>query len=153
MLNCNYYLGLNAEPSDFVYLIETKLFSDEELEAGWGYCTPMNWENTLEGLLYYKAIDDEGIESEEDFYESEFCHGYCDGGTAIKSSYAKFKELKKYFLDSNIAGLYDFTGITNADDMSKEEFEKTEISEEQFCKLLETDSDVFLTICEMEPSG
>ena len=37
--------------------------------------------------------------------------------------------------------------------MNKEEFEKTEISEEQFCKLLETDSEFFMTICEMGPSG
>ena len=75
------------------------------------------------------------------------------GGTAIKGPYPKFKELKKHFLDSNIAGLYDFTGIANSGDMNKEEFEKTEISEEQFCKLLETDSEFFMTICEMEPSG
>ena len=153
MLNCNYYLSFNAEPSDFVYLIETKLFTDEELEAGWGYCTPMNWENRLEDLLYYNVVDDEGIKSEEDFYESEYCHDYCDGGTAIKGSYPKFKELKKHFLDSNIAGLYDFTGIANAGDMTKEEFEKTEISKEQFSKLLETDSEFFMTICEMDPSG
>ena len=84
MLNWNYYLGFNAEPADFVYLIETKLFIDEELEAGWGYCMPMNWKNTLENLLYYKVVDDEGIESEEDFYESEYCHDSCDGGHGNK---------------------------------------------------------------------
>ena len=147
----NYYLGFNAEPSDFVYHIETKLFTDEELEDGWGYCIPMNWEKTLEDRLYYKVADDEGIESEEDFYESEYCHDSTDGGTGIKSSYTKFKELMNHFLDFNIVGFYEFTGIANAGDMSEEEFKKTEISKEQFCKLLETDSEFFVSICEMEP--
>jgi len=149
MFNCNYYLGFNAEPSDFVYHIETKLYTEEELGDGWGYCIPMNWENakSLEELFTY--LDEEGDEGY--LLDSEYLQGGTDGGVGIKSTYPKFNELISEFLSWG-ADFYNFTGIADAGNMSKEEFKKTEISTEEFCELLKTDSEFFVTICEMEPS-